>query len=171
MKEALDSIDKKDIRDFFCRDWMSHDGIWFAQCLKEIGIEKTNRINTNGIRAMAAAEIGRLVKMFNGGSGFFSGYDDLRAFLASAMDFVRPGFMEFEFSFPEKNELRIDFSRCWAHEGVRRLGVLDDYECAVVMRLKSWFDGLGIGYELTPDFTRCLMHTSGKCSFRFKMMM
>jgi hypothetical protein len=50
---VIDLINKEDIREFFCKDWMMHDGIWFAQSAQEIGIEKTNQLNTNGIKMMS----------------------------------------------------------------------------------------------------------------------
>jgi hypothetical protein len=30
-------------------------------------------------------------------------------------------------------------------------------------RVESWFDTLGIRYEVEPKVTRCMMHAEGRC--------
>ncbi len=165
--DIIDTVEKNEIREFFCKDWMVHDGFWFAQSVNEIGIEKTNRINTNGIRMMAEIEIRRLIKLFNNGNESFNDYTEFREFIAKSIDFVRPDFMKFNYSFSESSVLQIDFKTCWAYEGVKQLGFIEQYECAVIMRLKSWFNYLNIEYTVSPDFKNCLMHENGLCSFGF----
>ncbi|MDD4357137.1 MAG: hypothetical protein PHN98_07775 [Smithellaceae bacterium] len=167
---VIDLINKEDIREFFCKDWMMHDGIWFAQSAQEIGIEKTNQLNTNGIKMMSENEILRLIKLFNNGSKSFNSYEEFQKFLTSSIDFVRPDFMKFTFAFPRNKIFQIDFQKCWAFEGVKRLGFIEQYECAVVIRLKSWFDVLGIQYSMLPDFKKCLMNETGICSYQFQFL-
>jgi hypothetical protein len=163
----IDTAEKKEIREFFCKNWMTHDGLWFALTVDEIGIEKTNTINTNGIRMMAEIEIKRLMKMFNSGNESFNSYTEFKKFISNAIDFVRPDFMKFDYSFNESSVLQIDLKTCWAYEGVKKLGFIEQYECAVIVRLKSWFDYLKIGYSVSPEFKNCLMHENGLCSYRF----
>lgn len=163
----IDSIEKKEIREFFCKDWMIHDGLWFAQSVNEIGIEKTNIINKNGIRMMAEIEIKRLIKLFNNGNESFNAYSEFQEFIFKSIDFVRPDFMKFKFNFSESGVLQINFENCWAYEGVKQLGFIEQYECAVIIRLKSWFNYLKIEYSVSPDFKNCLMHENGICSYRF----
>lgn len=163
----IDTIGKKEIREFFCKDWMVHDGLWFAQSINEIGIERTNRINKNGIGMMAEIEIKRLVKLFNNGSESFDKYNEFQEFILKSIDFVRPDFMKFKFDFINPGMLQIDFEKCWAYEGVKRLGLIEQYECAVIVRLKSWFNYLKIDYSVFPDFKNCLMNENGFCSYRF----
>lgn len=165
--DIIDTVEKNEIREFFCKDWMIHDGLWFARIVNEIGIEKTNIINISGIRTMAAIEIKRLLKLFNNGNEIFKDYTGFKEFISRSIDFVRPDFMKFIYSFDETCVLRIDFKTCWAYEGVKQLGFIEQYECAVIMRLKSWFDYLKIEYSVSPDFKNCLMHKNGVCSYRF----
>lgn len=166
--DVLELITKEEIREFFCKDWMKHDGLWFAQCVKEIGIEKTNLLNMNGIRIMAEAEIRNLIILFNNGNRLFKNYSEFQEFLVKSIDFVRPDFMKFTFVFYQNKILEIDFRKCWAYEGVKKSGFIGQYECAVVMRLKSWLNFLGINYSLSPDFKNCLMHEYGTCTYRFE---
>jgi hypothetical protein len=53
--------------------------------------------------------------------------------------------------------------RCFAHDGITMLGVIDPYECGIMDRVETWFDTLGIKYEVEPKVTQCMMHTEGRC--------
>jgi hypothetical protein len=70
--------------------------------------------------------------------------------------------MKFDFSFPEKNLLRGQFNYCFAYEGVKKFGLVDNYDCGIVERVKGWLDALSVKYEAT-DFSGCLMHQCGQC--------
>jgi hypothetical protein len=53
--------------------------------------------------------------------------------------------------------------QCFAHDGITMLGVIDQYECGIMDRVESWFDTLGIKYEVEPKVTQCVMRTEGRC--------
>jgi hypothetical protein len=57
---ALDHLEKRDIKELLSKGWITHDAMWFAHSLSEIGIERTNVINKAAIASMAAIEVGRL---------------------------------------------------------------------------------------------------------------
>ena len=75
--------------------------------------------------------------------------------------------MKFDFSFPEKNVLRGRFNECFAYDGVNKFGMIDNYECGIVERVKGWLESLGVTYNMTPNFKGCLMHQNGKCEIDF----
>ncbi|MDA3834030.1 MAG: hypothetical protein PF495_11595, partial [Spirochaetales bacterium] len=81
--------------------------------------------------------------------------------------FIIPEFMKMYYSFPEKNVFRGGLYKCFAHDGVRKFVMIDSYDCGIVMRVQGWFEGLGIEYNMTPEFTGCLMHQTGKCEIEF----
>ena len=64
-------------------------------------------------------------------------------------------------AFNEKN--------CFAYNGVSMLGVVDEYECGVLFRIKCWLEELGISYEMEPDINLCVMPESGVCRGKFKV--
>jgi len=37
-------IDKKEIRDLLGKGWLTHDGMWFYNTYRELGIEKANQL-------------------------------------------------------------------------------------------------------------------------------
>ena len=98
-------------------------------------------------------------------------FDELAQIIESTFGLVKVGFMNFDFSFPEKNLMQGRFNECFAHTGVSKYGLIGSYECGIVERIKGWLDGLGVWYVMEPDFTGCLMHQNGRCeiSFRFDL--
>jgi len=51
------SLSKNELKEILNKNWMTHDAMWFYNCLQEFGIEKTNKINKAAVRDMAAIEI------------------------------------------------------------------------------------------------------------------
>jgi hypothetical protein len=47
------------------------------------------------------------------------------------------------------------------HQGLGRHR--PQYECGIMDRVESWFDSLGIRYEVKPKVIKCMMHTEGEC--------
>jgi len=146
---------------------MTHDGMWFYHCLQEFGIEKTNRINKAAIRAMSAIEIKRIQKAV--GAGELETFDEFKRFFETTVQIVKGEFMEFTYSMPAKNKIHSEWrGSCFAYEGVKALGVIDRYECGIMLRIETWLDTLGIKYEVEPKVTGCMMHTDGRCFRDYK---
>ena len=62
MTADFNSLSKNELKEILNKNWMTHDAMWFYNCLQEFGIEKTNKINKAAIRDMAAIEIKRIQK-------------------------------------------------------------------------------------------------------------
>lgn len=71
--------------------------------------------------------------------------------------------MNFEMNFSEDGKLEWKVPKCFAFEGVRRLGVIDKYECGIVERIFGWLDELEINYSIQPKPVGCSMHKYGVC--------
>ena len=155
------------LRELLNKNWMTHDAMWFVECLKENGIEKTNRMNRTAIQSMAAIEVKRLVKTL--GIQSVDSFGDAKKLLEEGFEIIKGSFMKFELSFPELNLFRWDIPSCFAFDGISALGAIDRYECGIVDRPNTWLNSLGIKYSVSPSDQRCLMHHHGKCSrvYRF----
>jgi len=90
-------------------------------------------------------------------------FEDLKSLLEAAWDIVKGDFMKSSFSLPSKNVLRGDFERCFAYEGMKRIGAIEQYQCGIFERIYGWFDGMGMKYAVSPQVEGCMMHTDGKC--------
>lgn len=155
------NIEKEQVRELLNANWMTHDAMWFAVCAREFGIEKTNELNRQAVRGMAAVEAKRLRKAL--GFKAICSYEDVQAFVSAAFELIRGSFMKFEVVFPGNNRMLWKVPRCFAHDGVRRLGLIDRYECGIVERLFGWFEELKIPYSITPAPEGCHMHRLGQC--------
>ena len=166
---ALETLEKKAIKELLSKGWITHDAMWFAHSLQAVGIEKTNWINKSAIESMAAIEVGRIKKALSFTNDRIDSFDELSRFLNGAMDLVLADFMRFQVTLPRKNVIHwtMEQDKCFAYNGVKGLGVIDHYECGVLHRIKSWLKALNIDYEMVPAVHNCIMHTRGDCSGDF----
>jgi len=158
---------KDEVKELLVKGWMTHDAMWFYNCLQACGIEKTNKINKAAIRNMAAIEIKRVQKAV--GAENLNTFDEFKRFFDMTMEIATGEFMKYTYSSPAHNIIHGEWKSCFAYEGVKGLGVIDQYECGIMLRIETWLDTLGIRYEVEPKVTGCMMHTDGKCfrDYRF----
>ena len=157
----MKTLQKNELKEILIKNWMTHDAMWFYHCLQECGIERTNNINKAAVRAMGTIEIRRIQKAV--GIQNVATFEDVKSLLEAAWDIVKGDFMKSSFSLPAKNILRGDFERCFAYEGIKGIGAIEQYQCGIFERIYGWFDGLGMKYSVSPQVKGCMMHTDGKC--------
>ncbi|MHB8084862.1 MAG: DUF6125 family protein [Dehalococcoidia bacterium] len=160
-------LEKKELRELLIKNWMTHDAMWFYNCLQECGIEKTNNINKAAIRGMAAIEIKRMTKAL--GIEKIETFDEYKHFFDSVMAIASGEFMKYSYSYTAQNLVHAEWHSCFAYDGMKALGTIDRYDCGIMLRIDTWLDTLGIKYEVTPVITGCMMNTEGKCyrDYRF----
>ncbi|MDD5723515.1 MAG: DUF6125 family protein [Syntrophales bacterium] len=163
--------EKEKMVDLFNKRWMTHDGLWFYQCLQELGTEKANRINKAAIKTLAEIEVNRIKKFLGVAGERLNTFVEFKNFLANVSEFFIPDFMNASMSFPEDNVLHWEFKseECFAYKGMQSMGVINDYECGVIYRVECWIGNLGIPYDINPPVKKCLMIDSGKCSGDFTL--
>ena len=163
--QLVNNISQKETIDLLNKCWMTHDGMWFLHCLLEFGIEATNRINKSAIKSLSSIEIKRIKNTLRFDKDI-ENFDDFRLFFKKVSQFMIPDFMNVTFSYPEENKMAWEFDqgKCFAYAGIKRLGVIDTYECGVLYRIKCWLEELGIKHRFNPAIDRCLMHHRGYCS-------
>ena len=165
--DLIAKMDKKDIKELFSKNWMTHDAMWYGSCMQDLGPAKANQLNKGAVRLMAGIEIKRILKLMGKPKNYsVKHFGDLSEIIETAFHLVQTSFMKFDFSFPKENLLRGQFNDCFAYEGVKKFGIIEDYDCGIVERIKGWLDGMGVTYKMT-DFTGCLMHKTGKCVIDF----
>ena len=164
--KSIESFTHKELVDLLNKCWMSHDSMWFFQCLQEFGIETANRINKASIQSLSAIEIKRIKSALGINDRPIKNFEEFKDFFMPASHLVIPDFMNVTWDFPGDNILKWEFDEgnCFAFKGISRLGVIDTYECGVIFRVQCWLDELGIGYKVNPEVERCLMLSNGKCS-------
>lgn len=160
-------MENSDLKELLIKCWMTHDGMWFYHCLKECGIKKTNKINRAAVRSLASIEIKRIMKAFDIHN--ITTFNDLKFLFENALSTFKADFMVLSFDFPDLNQLHCEMHKCWAYDGIKRIGVIEEYECAIFDRIEGWLETLDIKYDVEPNLEGCFMHRNGKCvrDFRF----
>ena len=154
-------MEVEDLKELLIKCWMTHDGMWFYHCLKECDMAKTNKINRAAIKSLANIEIKRIQKLYN--IKKINTFNDLKFLFEKALNIFKADFMVLTYNFPEMNHLHFEMHKCWAYDGINRIGVIEQYECGIFDRIEGWFDTLGIKYKADPIIEGCLMHTKGRC--------
>ncbi len=164
----FEKLGKKELMELLSKGWMTHDAMWFFHSLQEYGIEKTNKINTAAVRSMAAIEAQRIKKALGMKNGKVETFEELKDLMESFFSVVKVDFMDFYYSCPEKNLMLWGYNKCWAFDGISKLGAIDRYQCGVILRVTTWLDTLGVAYTMSPENPGCLMHSLGKCAGEFR---
>ena len=170
--DLMEIMDKNGIREFFSKNWMTHDAMWYGTSVQEVGPEVASRLNKTAVKLMACLEIKRVARLMRRPTDDpVTDFQELAEIIETAFDLLKAEFMDFDFCFPKKNLMQGRFNECFAHTGVSKYGLIENYECGVVERVKGWLEGLGVSYVMKPDFEGCLMHQTGKCEidFRFEL--
>ncbi|MBV6493309.1 MAG: hypothetical protein LDLANPLL_01325 [Turneriella sp.] len=165
MKSYAD-IDKEKLKELLNANWMTHDAQWLMLCAEKLGMVATNEINRKAVRNMASVEVKRLKKAM--GVKEIKNFAELKNFLECAFEIIRGSFMRFQMEFPEENIMLWKIPRCFAHDGVKSLGLITQYECGIVERLYAWFDTLGVRYTISPKPKGCNMVDFGKCEMQIR---
>lgn len=169
---TFDDFTQKELIDLLNKCWMTHDGMWFRHCLQLHGIDAANRANKAAIASLARIEVMRIKKAL-GLTGDIRTFEMFEQFFLAAADLVIPDFMNVCWRFQNKDQLTWKFERgmCFAYKGICRLGVIDDYECGVLHRIRCWLDVLEIPHEFDPEFDKCLMHATGDCAGTIRLLL
>jgi hypothetical protein len=154
-------LEKKDLKELLNKGWMTHDAMWFYNCLQECGIEKTNKINKAAVKGMAAVEIKRIRKAL--GMPQVETFDQFKQFFDMTMKIATGDFMKYAYTITAINIMHAEWKSYFAYDGMKAMGVVDKYECGIMLRIDTWLDTLGIKYTVSPKVTGCMMHTDGVC--------
>ncbi len=167
---SLRVLEEDELRELLFKNWMTHDGMWFLHCLQECGIEKANKINKAAVRSMAKVELRRIMAALSVEK--IQSFSEFKEFANTLFKVVKAKFMDFEYEFPEFNILKFTMNNCFAYDGVKRIGVIEQYECGIFERLKGWFEELRLNYKVDPQVNGCMMVSEGKCyrTFRFEFV-
>lgn len=163
----LDRLEKEEIRDVLGKGWLTHDGAWFFNVYRRLGIEQANSLNKEAIRSLAPIEIARAKKLLGFGDSDIQTFAELRDFMLGSLELILPGSISSRAHFhaPEMNTIHWEWEKgeCFAYKGMKQIGILDEYECGVMFRIECWLQALNIPYEIEPEIDKCIMHLEGSC--------
>lgn len=161
----LEDVSKRELVEFLSKGWLTHDGMWFYHCLQRYGIDITNELNLAAIESLAVVEAKRMMIFLEMDTETPWTFHRFKDFTDSMSDVLLPDFMRFSYDFPKENRLHAAYEngKCWAYQGVKKLGVVDRYRCGVFHRLECWFKAFGLAFRVEPEVDVCMMSGSGNC--------
>lgn len=170
--KLINKIGKDSLKELLGKCWMTHDGMWFYHTQSELGMDMANRLNKRAMESMVPLEITRLKKLLGISDEKIRTFDEFKRFLENVSDILIPDFMNVTLSFEEPDIVRWEFNekQCFAYNGISMLGVVEDYECGPLFRIKCWLSALGISYEMDPNINKCVMPVKGECSGKFRLI-
>ena len=159
----MNPLGKDELKELLIKCWMTHDGMWFANCLQQLGIEKANALNWASIKSLSAIEVPRISKALGIEKGEIKTFEKFKEVFEALFGIVKGNFMQFRYSFPSENCMQWEMERCFAYEGIKRLGAIDQYQCGPLYRIQCWLDVLGLKYRFNPPVSSCLIQNVGRC--------
>jgi len=149
---ALEGIALKDIKEFLGKSWLTHDGMWFFNVCQEYGIDVANKLNRAAIKSMSPFEVGRCKKLLGIEKDKLETFTEVKDFMDGALQAILPQSVLSASSFtaPTRNVIRWAWEdgKCFAYEGMKRLGLGDKYVCGVTSSLFS------LGSEINAHLSR-----------------
>ena len=122
MRSEKIPLEKRELRELINKNWMTHDAMWFYNCLQECGIEKTNKINKAAIKGMAATEIKRMKKALS--IEKIETFEEYKHFFDSVMAIATGDFMKYSYNYAEHNFMHAEWRSCFAYDGMKALGTI-----------------------------------------------
>ncbi|MFX1495057.1 MAG: DUF6125 family protein [Promethearchaeota archaeon] len=160
----FDRLNKHELRELLVKCWMTHDGSWFYNSVKELGIDIANKLNKGAIRNLSVLEVQRVKKALGMENIEITNFEQLKKFIDDAFSVLKGDFMRFNYTFLEESRIHWEMNKCFAFEGMKMIGVKKNYECGVIFRVCCWLDALGINYEVEPKIKNCLLYSQEICS-------
>jgi hypothetical protein len=157
-------LSKMEIKELLIKNWMSHDGFWFYHCLQKLGIEQTSALNRAAIQSLATIEVPRIAKALGLNPEGIKTFEEFKDIFPKLFSVVKGDFMEFDYSFTSNNSMIWEMHRCFAYEGMKRMGVIDRYQCGVIYRILCWMAVLKLKVSVDPPVENCLRVERGRCS-------
>lgn len=169
--KAVEGIRSAEIKEFLGKSWLTHDGMWFFSVYQSYGIDAANKLNRAAIKGMAPFEVNRCKRLLGIEKERLTTFGEVEHFMDGALRVILPESILSVSSFtaPSRNVIRWEWQegRCFAYEGMKRLGIADQYVCGVIYRLECWFDCLQIPYTVNPKLGPCMMAKTGSCAGEF----
>ena len=159
----FDQLNKHQLKELLVKCWMTHDGSWFYNCVKEFGIEIANKLNKASIKTLSPFEVQRVQKALGMEKTKVKSFEQLKTFINNGFSLLKGDFMDFNYTFPRNNVLHWEMGRCFAYEGMKRIGITNKYECGLLYRLGCWLEVIGVKFKLEPEINECLYHSQEKC--------
>ena len=160
----LDNLNKNELKELLIKCWMTHDGAWFLSSYLHLGIKVANKLNKASIKILSELEMKRIQQARGLDFKNLNSISEIKNIMDDIFSVLKGEFMHFSYNIIGKNRIRWKIDKCFAYEGMKRLGIQEEYECGVIYRVCCWLDAMGIDYKLEPKVKKCLLNSQELCT-------
>jgi hypothetical protein len=154
-------INRDQLKDILLRNWLTHDALWYGEVAGKFGMAEASPMNLRVCRKLGRIEFKRLMSL--AGAPPPKNFEAYRELFELGSEVFVPEFITIHIDYPGNSTQVFQVSECFAHQGMKKLGLLADYECGIFERIEGWFDAMGLRYTRTPDLSRCLKFKGEEC--------
>ena len=158
---VVGKLNKDQLRDILIKNWMTHDALWYGEVAAKFGMADASPMNLRVCRKLGQIECGRLMKMVEAPPP--TGIEEYQELFEVGKQVFFPGFVSVHIDYPGNDSQVFQFLDCFAHRGMKKIGLIPDYECGIFERIEGWFDAMELRYTRTPDLSRCLKFNGKEC--------
>ena len=158
---AAFAINRDQLRDILLRNWMTHDALWYGEVAAKFGMAEASPMNLRVCRNLGRIEFKRLMNVVEAPPP--KNFKAYRELFELAKEVFVPEFVTIQIDYPGNSLQVFQVSDCFAYNGMKKMGLLPEYECGIFERIEGWFDAMGLKYTRTPDLSRCLKFKDEEC--------
>ncbi len=155
------TLDREQLRSILIKNWMTHDALWYGEVASKFGMSEASPMNLRVCRTLGRIECGRLMKMV--GTSPPRDFREFQELFDLGKQVFFPDFMDLEILYPGGDSQVFHVLDCFAHTGMKKAGLLADYDCGIFERIEGWFDAMGVRYKRSPVTGRCLKFKGEEC--------
>jgi hypothetical protein len=154
-------LDETERHEYIMKNWMTHDALWYAEAAGALGMEGASPMNLRVCRKLGRIEFARFLKQT--GAPMPKSLAEVKHIAEEGMLLLVPPFMDFDIEWTDDDRMIFRIKDCFAHRGMTKYGMIDQYECGIFERIEGWLDAMELDYERTPDLSRCLKYRGKEC--------
>jgi hypothetical protein len=155
------TINRGQLKDILLRNWLTHDALWYGEVAAKFGMAEASPMNLRVCRKLGRIEFKRLMSVVE--APLPKNFEAYRKLFELGREVFVPEFITMQIDYPGDSSQVFRVSECFAHLGMKRLGLLSEYECGIFERIEGWFDAMGLRYTRTPGLSRCLKYKQEEC--------
>jgi hypothetical protein len=155
------AINQNQLKDMLLRNWLTHDALWYAEVAAKLGMAEASPMNLRVCRKLGRIEFKRLMNAADALPP--KNFTASRELFELGKGVFVPEFIDIQIDYQGNSVQVFRISECFAYNGMKKLGLLSDYECGIFERIEGWFDAMGLRYTRTPDLRRGLKFKGEEC--------
>ena len=164
--DLLSTISNEKKIEILRKNWMSHDARSQMETVRLFGWKKGNKLNKSIIREMGKVMMYRLMNALR--ISKITNIEDLKNLCLAAMEFYYPP-PAFNYRIESQSDKSIlgIIEKCGTMEGIKKLGVTEQYECGCFAMRSGWYKALGMNVK--EETIKCIKNGDNICEIALKV--